>query len=415
MPSLNLSNDSRSESDGLRQTASWRVMCISPLRGVLDELGPLVGHCMPRAAVSEVARYPDAGDLPRLFGSQPPNLILLDVMSAKEQALSLLGDMAKAAPDSTIIALLGAGDSQLMLRCLRQGATELLVQPFNREQLDAALKKLERTLPKDKLSNKPAAKIICVMPAKGACGATTVATNLAFHAKRTGSERVLLADLDPLTGTVSFLLKVKSTYSFLDVLAHSESLDADLWKAMVVQRQGVDVLLSPETLFEFASDLRDASPVINFARANYDVVVLDSPSVYGEWNMSQARMADEVILVTTNELPALQATQRALSYLEANRIGRWKTRVVVNRYDKDVGLSRDVIGTALHTDIFHVIPSDYEAVQRALLEGKSVPPTSGLGKSFTQLGDRLTGKKKEPAKTGSAFGSLLSLFSRTSS
>ena len=52
------------------------------------------------------------------------------------------------------------------------------------------------------------------MPAKGACGATTIACNLAFQWKRLGAKKILLADLDPLTGTLSFLLKIKSIYSF---------------------------------------------------------------------------------------------------------------------------------------------------------------------------------------------------------
>ncbi len=390
-------------------------MLVSPARTVLDEVLPLVQHSLPSASITEVARYPEVSDLPRLFGSQPPHLLLLDVLSAREQALGLMSDLSKISRDTVLIALLADNDPQVMLRALRQGAAELVVRPFSNQGFEAAISKLLRTISKDKLSPSHSARIICVMPAKGACGATTVASNLAFHAKRAGGDRVLLADLDPLTGTVSFLLKVKSNYSFVDVLAHSDSLDSDLWKAMIVQRQGVDVLLSPETLFEFANDLRDAGPVVNFARANYDVVVLDAPGVYGEWNLSQARAADEVVLVTTNELPALQATQRALTYLDTHRIGRFKIKVVVNRYDKDVGLSRDVIGTALQTDIYHVIPSDYESVQKSLLEGKPVPPATSLGKSFTQIGDRLTGKKKEPAKSGSSLSSLLSLFSRTSS
>ena len=101
----------------------------------------------------------------------------------------------------------------------------------------------------------------------------------------------------------------------------------------------------------------------------YDVVILDTGSVYGAWSLSQARAATDLLLVTTNELPALQAAQRALSYLEANKIGKWKTRLVVNRYQRDVGLSREVIGTALHTDVFETLPSDYDAVQKALMEG----------------------------------------------
>jgi Flp pilus assembly CpaE family ATPase len=86
------------------------------------------------------------------------------------------------------------------------------------------------------------------------------------------------------------------------------------------------------------------------------VVVLDTNSVYGEWNLNQARLANELLLITTNELPALQAAQRALSYLDTHRIGRWKIRLIVNRYHRDVGLSRDVIGTALHNEVFEIFP-----------------------------------------------------------
>ena len=50
---------------------------------------------------------------------------------------------------------------------------------------------------------------------------------------------------------------------------------------------------------------------------------------------------------------------------------RWKLRLIVNRYLLDVGLSREVIGTALHTEVFDTLPSDYEAVQRALMDGKT--------------------------------------------
>jgi Flp pilus assembly CpaE family ATPase len=117
--------------------------------------------------------------------------------------------------------------------------------------------------------------------------------------------------------------------------------------------------------------------------------------------------------VTTNELPALQAAQRALSYLDTNRIGRWKIRLLVNRYHRDVGLSREVIGTALHTEVFDILPSDYEAVQKSLMEGKPAPPSTAFGKSIQQLADRLGGRT-EPAKKSSSFGGLLGLFSKTS-
>jgi pilus assembly protein CpaE len=408
---------SSSDKSGAERTpgAGWRVQCLSPNRTIIDEVNALLVRALPGTSPSDARAYPEARELPHVLGPHLPNLLLLDVITDSQTGMALIPDVLKLDASIHIITLLPPNQSELMLGSLRHGAADFLIQPFTPDQFEGVLAKLARTLPKDKQQPKELAKIYCVMPAKGACGASTLACNIAHQWKRHGAKRILLADMDPLTGTLSFLLKVKSTYSFLDVLGRADTLDADLWKAMVTNRQGVDVLLAPEMLIEGVNDVRDATPIIDYARQNYDIVVLDTNSVYGDWNLSQAKLCDELLLITTNELPALQAAQRALLYLDSHRVGRWKTKVVVNRYEKEVGLTREVIGTALHTDIFHVVPSDYEAVQKALLEGKAIPTKSSLGRSLSTLGDRLAGKEKEAAKKSSSLGSLLSLFSRTSS
>jgi pilus assembly protein CpaE len=200
----------------------------------------------------------------------------------------------------------------------------------------------------------------------------------------------------------------------MDALARSHDIDGELWKAVVTSRQGVDVMLSPEVMTEGMSELKDASSIIEYARGTYDIVVLDTGGVYGDWNLSQAQLADEILLVTTNELTSLQAVQRALSYLDANNIGRFKLRLIVNRYDRHKGLSKDVIGTALHIDIFHIMPSDYEAIQKSLMEGKPLGTATSFGKSVIGLVDRLAGSSEAPNKKNSSLSGMLSLFSRTS-
>jgi Flp pilus assembly CpaE family ATPase len=159
----------------------------------------------------------------------------------------------------------------------------------------------------------------------------------------------------------------------------------------------------------------DASPVIEYARYNYDVAILDTGSVYGRWNLSQAQAADEVLLITTNELPALQAAQRSLAYLQRNQIGRWKTRIIVNRYEHGIGLEQDVIGTALDADICQVLPSDPDAVQKSLMDGKLIQQGTSLGKGLHALADRLAGKEHKSEKPGSLASSFMSLFSRSTS
>jgi len=380
---------------------------------MVEELERLLLTNLAGVPISYIRSYPSPRDLPGAIGTGAPHLVFLDVYSDREQALQLLIEMARLGPSVQVVALLADNEPDFILRCLRAGALDFLIQPFTPDQIEAALSKLARIQPSGETGGKEPAKVYAVMPAKGACGATTIACNLAFQWKRMGVKRILLADLDPLTGTQSFLLKIKSMYSFLDALQHAHELDADLWNAMVTPVSGVDVLLAPEMMVEGSQDLHDPAPIIEFARHYYDMVVIDTGSVYGDWNLNTARMVNEVFLVTTNELPALQAAQRALSYLDTNRIGRWKIRLLVNRYHRDVGLSREVIGTALHTEVYDILPSDYEAVQKSLLEGKPAPANTAFGKSILQLAERLGGRT-EQAKKGSSLGGLLGLFTKTS-
>ena len=396
--------------------ASYRAVVITPNSPMAAQLDALFATHLAGAAVTHLNRYPSAGNAGEAVGSAPSQLVFLDVSSSPEQALQLLTELGNLGPSTQVLALLTGDHPDLILRCLRAGAVDFLLQPFTGDQVEAVLAKVARLRP---AATTPTGncKIVAVMPAKGACGATTLASNLAFYWKRLGAKRVLLADMDALTGTLAFLLKVKATRSFLDVLQRASELDEDLWRASVNSVTGVDVLLAPDLITEGAGSLPDPAPILNYARTAYDVVILDTSGVYGAWNLSQARAASSILLVTTNELPALQATQRAFSYLDSNKVAGSKVHLVVNRYHKDVGLNRDMIGTALHAEVFDTLPSDYDAVQKALMDGKPVQSGTPLGKSLTALTNRLAGPSEKPSleKKAGALTGLLSLFSKTTS
>lgn len=399
-----------SHPEAARLNGNWKTLFICPNPKITRDLAALFSHHVPSFSGHDLSDYPMRHQIAKLFADAAPQLCLLEVSDPYDRALAVIPDLLRVDSKLPIIAVLSTNDPELILRCLRQGASDFLIAPFTSEQVEAALQKIARLSPARLQSP---GKVYCFMPAKGGCGASTIASNLAYQLKRASDKRILLADLDPLAGTLSFLLKIKSSYSFMDALARSQDIDADLWKSVVTNRQGVDVLLAPEVMSEGMTELTDASSIIDYARGTYDVVVLDAGSVYGEWNLNQAQQADEIFLVSTNELTALQAVQRALSYLDTNRIERFKIRLIVNRYDRHVGLSKDVIGTALHTDIFHLMPADYESIQRALMDGKPLAPTTNFGKSIAALAERLSDKSGTHTKSSSLSG-LLSLFSRTS-
>lgn len=390
---------------------------LTPDRQLLAELEPLFSQKLSGIPLSFLDRCPAPGEVAAEIGQAVSQLIFLDATTNPERAVPLLQELSRL-NGTQVLALLGGNNSDIILQCVRAGAVDFLIRPFTADQLDSALGKVARLqpLPTETSAQSEAFKVIAVMPVKGASGATVLAANLAFQFKRLGVKRVLLADLDPLAGTVSFLLKLKSSFSFIDVLQRGHELDPDLWKATVTTSNGVDVLLAPETALTGLPPQTDASPILNFARHSYDVVVVDTGSVYGEWNLSQARLATDLLLVTTNELPALQAAQRALTYLETSKIGKWKTRLIVNRFQEDVGLSREVIETALHAEIFETIPSDYDAIQKALMDGKPVLPSTAFGKGVLQLAERLGAPAQaapKPASSSGLSGLLGGLFSKS--
>lgn len=390
----------------------WKILLLCPSAGMGGALSELLGSCFPLAPVFAVGVYPPKQGLAEILTSQAPNLCFLDIASDRERAFNLITEIQRADPQLPIVALLSSNDPDLILRCLRQGAAEFLLAPFAIEHLGPVIDRIARLHPGPH-NGRAQAKVLCVMPAKGACGASTIACNLAYQLKRLGAKRVLLADLDPLTGTLSFLLKLKSNYSFMDAVSRFSTLDEDLWKAIVLHTQGIDVLLSPESAVDGIHDLTDATPIVEFARQSYEMVVLDASGVYGPWSLSLARLCDELLLVTSNELPSLQATQRVLMYLDQNRVDRNKIRLLVNRYSRDVGLNKEVIETALHSDIYQLLPSDYDSVQKALIDGKPIPNTSSFGKGLSALAERLTGFTEPPPKKSSSWSGLLGLFSKT--
>jgi pilus assembly protein CpaE len=394
---------------------NWQVIVISPSRKYVAELLPLISNEMADASLVELGGYPSTKNISDLPMNGSANLCFLDVSSDRQQAMTTIAALVGLKANLQIVVLVEEADPNLILQCLRQGAQEFLTRPFSQEQLQQVLEKLSRLHPS--LSSERG-RVTAIIPAKGACGATTLASNLAVHHKKISGGRVLLADLDPLTGTISFLLKLKSTYSFMDALQHASSLDADLWKGLVTQSQGVDVLLPPDNPVDSIHGLQSALPVIEFARRLYEHVITDVGSIYGDWTVSIAKAADEVLIVSTNELPALQATSRGLQYLEGAGVQKHKIKLVINRFNKEAGLTKEMIEMALHTDVYHLLPSDYETVQRALLDGKVIPTSTPFGKSALALSQNLLGKTgkeqdspaKKSATSGVFSGSLTGIF-----
>jgi len=335
-----------------------------------------------------------------------PALCFIDV-GGHEEALALVHEVAGA--DVPVAALHLNNDSDLILRSFRCGASEFLFAPIAQSDLIETFERLLRKSGSNSINSKPG-KIWTVMPAKPSYGATTISCNLAVRLRQALRRPVLLADMDPLLGSISFSLKLKSSFSFIDVVNHGSQIDKDLWRKIIVPYADVDILLGPE-IPRFEAPSTDGLPsFLQFVRVNYGGVVLDSPGPLSEWDLSLARSADEVLLITTNELSAVHATLRAIQLLEHAGADRSRFRLIVNRYEKENGLVREAIETALKLHVFWTLPNDYGPVQKSVLDGKVVSSNCRLGEAMDDLVQRLTGVGRSPRKRWAP--SLPSFFSR---
>jgi pilus assembly protein CpaE len=381
-----------------------------------EGLKALLSQEIPLAVLFEVKSYPDASALPQLLSSQGLSLCLLDVSSKPETAIPLIREMQTLAPRLPIVAVLDNDEPDPILACLRQGAADFLPIPASMVQVSEVFTKVIQTYP-ELAPTTASARTIAVIPAKGACGASTVALNLAFQRKRLGAKRVLLADMDPLAGTLAFQLRAKPAYSFLDAMARGQQLDQDIWKSLVQTVDGIDILFSPDTITEALYNLGDPAHMIEFARACYDLIILDLASAYGPWNGRLAQVADEILLVTTGDAGGLRSSQRSMVALRNHQAPPSKVRILLNRYNRTRSLGADVLETALQKDLFLTLPADADNVQRALIDAKPVAAGTPFAKSIIALADALAGPKapaseSKPAAKTSPLSGLLALFGK---
>jgi Flp pilus assembly CpaE family ATPase len=170
----------------------------------------------------------------------------------------------------------------------------------------------------------------------------------------------------------------------------------------------VDVLAAPEdptTRTQVSRQL--AGELCAFWRERYAAVVLDLPDVRAAGDCGFASLADFVLLVTTNELAALQATGRGLRYLDSTAADRARLRLILNRYTPVTGLKREDVKTALSLEPFATLCNDYEVIQTALLDGKPAPGGSRFGASVDALCRELANKGEAPRKHGFRLSSFL--------
>lgn len=202
-------------------------------------------------------------------------------------------------------------------------------------------------------------KVILVFGAKGGCGKTTIATNLAESLASLGRGKVCLVDLDLDFGDVAIFLKLDPTITISKVVGYEGELDGTHVRSLVTPyKENMDALLAPAKPAEAEFITPDvAMKIIDILREMYAFVVIDTPPSFAEVTLRSFEKADSYILVTTLDLPSLKNIKVAMETLDALGYPRSKWRVALNRAGTDVGLGQADVEEVLGIPIAVAIPS----------------------------------------------------------
>ncbi len=200
-------------------------------------------------------------------------------------------------------------------------------------------------------------RLITVFAAKGGCGKTTVATNIATCLAQSG-KRICLVDLDLAFGDVAIALQLEPVRTLADALALS-SLDQTAVRSLVTTHaSGLDTILAPVNPGTAESiPVNLIGDLLDLLKTMYDVVVVDSPPAFTEHVLAAFDRSDAHVLLTTLDVAALKNLKLTLETLTMLGYPTEHRHVVLNRSDAKVGLSVQDVERTLGSKVGLQVPS----------------------------------------------------------
>ncbi|HRZ85971.1 MAG TPA: cell division ATPase MinD [Candidatus Paceibacterota bacterium] len=240
-------------------------------------------------------------------------------------------------------------------------------------------------------------KFIVITSGKGGVGKTTTAVNLAT-AMNSLDEDVALVDINLSTPNIGLHLGAPVVPVTLN---HVLTGKAELVDAIYEHDSGTKVIPSSLSIKELISINRtELIPVMKELRNVADTVIFDSAAGLGDEAIAAISIADEVVLVTNPEMPAVTDALKTAKLAES--LGKKVKGVIITRYKgnkSEMPLSN--IKEMLELPILGIVPEDPK-IQEALSMRNSATllyPRSRAARSYMAIAGRMLGKENEVNKS----------------
>ncbi len=240
------------------------------------------------------------------------------------------------------------------------------------------------------------AKIIVITSGKGGVGKTTTAINLGAAINSFGKDVVVI---DGNLSTPNIGVHLNSPEVPVN-LNHVLSGKSDVFEAVYEHDSGLKVVPSslavselkkcrPERLKDFKKDFQRIS----------DYIIVDSAAGLGIEAVSAIDLADEIIIVTNPELPAITDALKTIKVAEQKK--KPVTGIIMTRVKRNkIEMQPETVKDMLEVPILGMVPEDF-AVPDSLNHKDAVIhvfPKSKSARAYKEIAARLTGVDYNPKK-----------------
>lgn len=341
------------------------------------------------AAVSVLeATAAGGGKVTTRSADETADIVLVVLPPDPERAVTVVRDLRRRT-SARILAVGPATDTKLVLRAMREGASEYLDQDELQIEMFDALHRLDES--------GTAGRIIGLLAPGGGSGASTLAVNVATVLAQK-YHRCALIDLKLETGDLAPLLDLKPNHTLSDLCQNIERLDYSLLQGCLVRADsGVELLAAPARLADVARVTPEAVDlVLSLARRNFPFVVLDLDHTFRPEQRRALLQSDIIGLVIRLDFISLRNTRITLDFLREIGVPLDNVRIVANLVGEPSQLSTAQAEESLGIKIAKCVPDDPKTVNRANNDGIPVvlqSPSAKVSRSLIELANSLA----EPA------------------
>jgi septum site-determining protein MinD len=233
------------------------------------------------------------------------------------------------------------------------------------------------------------ARVIGIVSSKGGVGKTTIVANLGVILAGEFGKKVLALDANVFAPNLGMYLGIVYPKATLNDVLHNK---VPIRQAIHTHTTGLQIL--PASLPSDKVDIQKLKTKIKELAKNYDLVLLDSAPGLGDEVAAVVDAADELLIVTNPELPAVATVLKTIKLAADLNIPI--DGVILNRVrGKKYEMSRKEVSDCLGISVVSVIPED-EKVSEAISRWTSVAlrsPNSPSSMKLKKLAANLIGEE----------------------